>query len=99
MRRVDETLDIPQSAGAGDAKLVETYVEKWVEVDGTFTGTCEVQGRLSPSSAWVTVNTATGGTPALIEVKPLFHDLRVDTTNVATGAPVAKLAALDARTS
>lgn len=100
MRREDRTLNVPASPGAGEATRCDTWVEKWVEVDGTFTGTCDVEGQLSPGGTFrkVTSGTATGGVPLLIAVTPLYYALRLNTTNVLTGEPVAKLSALDRRT-
>jgi hypothetical protein len=57
-----------------------------------------VEGQLTPSSAWVTVDTAAGGVTTVIEVRPLFYAVRINTTSVTDGTPVARLVGLDRRT-
>lgn len=100
MRREDRDLNVPDSPGSGTGTRCDTWVDKWVEVDGTFTGSVAVEGRFAPDSAnWVQVDTAAGGTQTtLIEVKPLFYEVRLNTTSLSTGSVVAKLAGLDRRT-
>jgi len=97
MRRVEHALDVPAVAGPGDSQDCSTYVEKWVEVTGSYIGTVKVQGLLRAGGAWYDVDTATGGTDTLIAVVPLFREVRVDTTGT-TGTPVAHLVGLDRRT-
>lgn len=97
MRRVEHALHVPAVAGAGDGQDCSTYVEKAVEVTGTYTGTVKVQGLLRAGGAWHDVDTATGGTPKACAVALLFREVRVDTTGV-TGTPVAHLVGLDRRT-
>ncbi len=101
MRRVEHALNVPAAPGLGDPQRCDSYVDKWVGVDGTFTGTLKVQGQLTAMSSWVDVpsGTATGGVTIVIEVRAPFANVRVDTTSVATGTPVCKLAAFDSRTA
>lgn len=100
MRRAEHNLDIPQAAGAGDPQRCDTYVDKWVGVDGAWTGTLDVEGQLLALGGWATVASvaAAAGLPAFVEVRPLFFAVRVNTTHVATGAPTAALVGLDRRT-
>lgn len=97
MRRVEHALHVPAVADVGDGQDCSTYVDKWVEVTGTYTGTVKVQGLLRAGGAWYDVDTAAGGTDTLIAVTPLFREVRLDTTGT-TGTPVAHLVGLDRRT-
>ena len=98
MRRVEHALHVPNTPGEGDGQDCSTYVDKWVEFTGAYTGSVKVQGLLRAGGAWYDVDTATGGTDTLIAVVPLFREVRVDTTGVLTGTPVAHLVGLDRRT-
>ncbi len=98
MRREDHTLDVPATPGPGKVQRCDTYVDKWVEVAGTFTGSCDVEGRFKPAGAFYTVASVAGaGAPTLVEVRPLFYEVRLNTT-AATGAPTGHLAGLNRRT-
>lgn len=100
MRREDRELKAPDSPGEGEPVTTDTWVEKWVDVAGAFTGTADVEGRLSKDSTeWHVVDTVTGGTPELVEVRPLFYEVRLNTTNVASGTPAARIVGLDRRTA
>jgi hypothetical protein len=74
MRREDRELKAPEAAGPGEPVRTDTWVEKWVEVAGTFEGGALVEGRLSEgSSDWHEVDTVTGGgSTALFRVEPLI---------------------------
>lgn len=98
MRRVEHTLDVPETPGEGEGQDVSTYVEKWVEVRGTFTGTVTVQGQLTAEGGWYDVEATDPGTPALIQVLPLFRAIRLDTSD-ASGTVFGELVALDRRTT
>lgn len=97
MRRVEHALHVPAVAGEGDGQDCSTYVEKWVEVSGTFTGSLKVQGRLS--AVFADVATANGGVTTLVECAPPFTEIRVDTTGVLSGTPAAVLVGRDRRTA
>lgn len=100
MRREDRDLDVPVSLGGGAPTRCDTWVDKWVEIPAGFTGSLDVEGRLSSGSAgWVTVGTGNGGTTTILEVRPLFYELRINTTNVTGGTPAAHLVGLDRRTA
>ncbi len=97
MRREDHDLDVPAAPGPGKVQRCDAYVDKWVEVAGSFTGSCDLEGQLAPGGAFYTVATVAGGVPTLVEVRPLFYYVRLNTT-AATGVPTGHLAGLNRRT-
>lgn len=90
MRRVEHEFTASQDVG--------DYVDKWVEISGSYTGTAKLQGQLTANGATFDVpsGSATGGTPLLVKVEAPFRTLVLNVSG-ATGVPVAKLAARDAR--
>lgn len=101
MRREERTFSVPAAgAGGGTEIRCDTWVDKWAEVESSgYTGTVAVEGQLTDSGPWATVGTATAGTAAQIEVRPLYWAVRVNTALVLTGTPVVRLIGLDARTA
>jgi hypothetical protein len=97
MRRVKHLLDTSTPIGEKDPQDCADYVEKWVEVSGSFTGDLMVQGRLE--AAWADIDTAAGGDVTLIECLPPFVAIRVDTSGVSGGIPVVWLIGRDRRTA
>lgn len=99
-RRAEPTAIVLPQENAPSAPLrCGTFTDKWLQIDGIGVGTYTVQGRMAasgPGSAWQDVAAVT--TDAVVEIAPLFFEIRVDVTGYSSGAPTAVLGALDART-
>lgn len=88
-------MDAPASVKAGAVLDVHGYIEKWVQVGGTFVGTVAVEGTIDEVT-WEVV--ASAAAPYIVQVLPSFHQLRINVTAYASGTPTAKFAGFDART-
>ena len=97
MRRYPLTFNL--SGGAANvtspAETVGFCVDKTVQIGGTFSATVEVQGRLSASDAWVTLQTFTAG--AIYEVTAAVSDLRIVVSSYVSGVVTASFAGFNAQ--
>lgn len=74
---------------------VEPYVDKFVQVYGTFVATVEIQGRVHPDAPWFTV--ASVSAPGITAIPQSFSAMRINVSAWTSGQPVAALGAMNAR--
>ncbi len=92
MNDVHYSLDVPQGvAGFGTPKTVRDIRDKYVQIEGTFVATIQIEGRIG--TAWVAlfaavVNTAGGG---IFSVPQTVNEIRTNVTVWTSGQPIATL--------
>ena len=89
MRGDRYALDTPAANGSGLSYPGKDLDKVWAQVDGTFTATITIQGRITPSGTWVTLDTT--AVPKLVELPQHVFEYRVTTSGYATGTPTVNL--------
>lgn len=85
---------VPSAVAAGIAMDVTTYVDKFVQVGGSFTATIEIQGRCHKEAPWFVV--ATVSAPGITPVPQSFCEMRINVT-AWTSTPEVFLGAMNSR--
>lgn len=83
------------TAGASGILDVESYVDKFVQLYGTFVATVEIQGRIHPDAPWFTV--ASVSAPGITAIPQSFSAMRINVSAWTSGQPVAALGAMNSR--
>lgn len=98
MRRETFPLQFMSSVAAGAWQDCENLVEKYVQVEGTFTATVAIEGRFTDTGAAIVVASVT--TPGATAVPQPFKQIRLNTTafTSSTPTPVGLLAGRQSRT-
>lgn len=87
---------LPAAAtGPSNTINVEQYVDKFVQLYGTFTATVEIQGRVHPDAPWFTV--ASVSAPGITAIPQSFSDMRLNVSAWTSGQPAAALGAMNSR--
>jgi hypothetical protein len=97
MRSDERVLEVPTVDGeSGAAEVVGEWVDKWVQVEGTFSATITICGLMQASSEPIEI--ATVSAPETIEVKENVHYLFARTDSYASGEPRVIARGREART-
>jgi aminoglycoside phosphotransferase (APT) family kinase protein len=98
MRRYPLTFNLA-SGGAADGvsapEIVGFCVSKTVQIGGTFSATVTIQGRVSPSDAWVDLTSVTAG--AIYVVEAAVYDLQIVVSAYVSGTVTATFAGFNAQ--
>ncbi len=93
--REQHTLDIKAEVATGTAATVKEWIDKWIQITGTFDATLVVEGTIDGTN-YETIDTLTA--PGLIEVPEAYRQVRVDTTIYASGTPAGVIVGRNAET-
>ena len=88
-------LEVPKAPGVGHAAQVFRFLEKTVQVGGTFAGSLQLEGSIG-GEEYAAIG-APITTPALVPVPLTVEFLRVRLLALASGAPTATFAGFDYR--
>ena len=91
----DLPMPSPLATGQGDAVRIAEYLNKTVQVFGTFSATVQIQGSMDGTN-WVNIGAGIT-TPGHLVIDESLVWFRVDLT-FTSGTPVAKVGAFNART-
>jgi hypothetical protein len=94
LRSVFLTLAVPTSVAPGTPQDVSNYLDKWVQIGGSFVATLSIEGSINGTDFEVVSAVTAKG---IVEIAPLFKLLRINTTAFTSGTPSATFVGRDQR--
>lgn len=74
------------AGGAGTAQLVQQFINKYIQVAGTFVATVNLEGTIDGTN-WITLHAALS-TGTLYSIPQTVEKLRLNVTAYTSGAPL-----------
>lgn len=102
MRREERPINFPGAGDEGTPCMVNDFEGGWIGLDGTWTGTVDVEGLISTQQegfeTWATIASAVAQGGTVIEVKTPFAQVRINGTNMSAPEGVAVFVGFNTRT-